>query len=124
VSKGKYYPKGPKQQKAGGGPQDMLKQLQQVQKQMAEAQEQLSEVEVEHSAGGGMVKVVVDGHQNIKSITIDPQVVDPEDVSMLEDLVLAAVTGALEESQKLASEKMDGLAGGLGLPPGLDLPGF
>ena len=102
----------------------MLRQLQQVQKQMAEAQEQLSEVEVEHSAGGGMVKVVVDGHQNIRSITIDPQVVDPEDVSMLEDLVLAAVTGALEESQRLASEKMGGLAGGLGLPPGLDLPGL
>lgn len=123
MSKGKYYPKGPKGPK-GGGPQEMLKQIQQVQKQMAEAQEALADETVEHSSGGGMVKVVVDGHQNIRSIRIDPQVVDPDDVSMLEDLVLAAVTGALEESQKLAADRMGGVTGGLGLPPGLDFPGL
>lgn len=124
MSKGKYYPKAQKGPKGAGGPQEMLKQLQQVQKQMTEVQDELAEATVEHSAGGGMVKVTVDGHQNIKSIIIDPQVVDPEDVAMLEDLVLAAVTGALEESQKLAAEKMGGVAGGLGLPPGLDFPGL
>lgn len=114
MSKGSYHP-GSKSRK--GGPQGgMMKQLQQVQKQMAEAQEALAEETVEHSAGGGMVTVVADGQQNIRSIKIDAQVVDPEDVEMLEDLVLAAVSGALEKSQELAQEKMGGLTGGLGIP--------
>lgn len=113
MSKGRYYPKqkGPK-----GGKTDMMKQLQQVQKQMEEAQEALAEETVEYSAGGGMVKVVADGQQNIKSISIDPQVVDKEDVGMLEDLVLVAINGALEEAGKVAAEKMGGLTGGLGIP--------
>lgn len=123
MSKGKYYPKGPKAQGQKSGPQDMLKQLQQVQTQMAEAQAALAEETVEYTAGGGMVKVVADGQQNIKSISIDPQVVDQEDVSMLEDLVLVAVNGALEASQQLAEEKMGGLAGGLGLG-GPGMPGI
>jgi nucleoid-associated protein EbfC len=113
VSKGKYYPKGQQKPKASG---DMMKQLQQVQRQMEEAQATLADEIVEYSSGGGVVKVVADGHQNIRSITIDPQAVDPEDVSMLEDLVLAAVNGALEEAGKLAAERMGGLAGGLGIP--------
>jgi hypothetical protein len=120
VSKGKYYPKGQKGQKSG--PQDMIKQLQQVQKQMVEAQEALEMETVEYSAGGGMVKVVADGQQNIKSISIDPQVVDPEDVAMLQDLVMVAVNGALEESQRIAAERMGGLAG-LG-PEGFGIPGL
>jgi DNA-binding YbaB/EbfC family protein len=126
MSKGRYYPKSPKGQagKGAGGAQDMLRQLQQVQKQMAEAQEELASATVEHAAGGGMVKVVADGQQNIKSITINPQVVDPDDVAMLEDMVLVAVNGALEAAQRLTDEKMGGLTGGLGLPPGLDLPGI
>jgi nucleoid-associated protein EbfC len=123
VSKGKYYPKGPKAQGPKGGSQDMLKQLQQVQRQMIEAQEALSEETVEHTAGGGMVTVVADGQQNVRSIAIDPQVVDPEDVAMLEDLVLVAVNGALEASRQLAEEKMGGLTGGLG-PGGLGIPGM
>ena len=113
MSKGKYYPKAPKGPK---GAQGMMKQLQQVQKQMAEAQESLAQETVEYSAGGGMVKVVADGQQGIKSINIDPQVVDPEDVGMLEDLVLVAVCGALEKSSALAEERMGGLTGGLGIP--------
>ena len=115
MSKGRYYPKGPKAQGQKSGSQDMLKQLQQVQRQMAEAQEALAEETVEYTAGGGMVKVVADGQQNIKTITIDPQVVDQEDVAMLQDLVLVAVNGALERSRELAEEKMGGLTGGLGL---------
>lgn len=114
MSKGKYYPKAPKGQK--GGPQGMMKQLQQAQKQMAEVQESLARETVEYSAGGGMVKVVADGQQNIKSISIDPQVVDPEEIGMLEDLVLVAVTGALEQSQALADERMGGLTADLGIP--------
>ncbi|MBU4385770.1 MAG: YbaB/EbfC family nucleoid-associated protein [Actinobacteria bacterium] len=114
MSKGKYYPKAPKGPK--GGPQGMMKQFQQVQKQMAEVQESLAQESVEYSAGGGMVKVVADGQQGIKSISIDPQVVDPEDVGMLEDLMLVAVSGALEQSRALAEERMGGLTGGLGIP--------
>lgn len=117
MSRGSYAPKGSK--KKGGNPQQMVKQLQQVQRQMAEAQAALAEEEIEYSAGGGMVKVVVDGQQSIKSIEIDPQVIDPVEKEMLEDLVLAAITGAMEQSQELAQERMGGLAGGLGIPPGL-----
>lgn len=119
MSKGKYYPK-PKGQKAAA-PGDMMKQLQQVQKQMEEAQEALADETVEHTAGGGMVKVVADGHQNIQSITIDREVLDPEDVGMLEDLILVAVNGALEASKDMAAQRMDGITGGLG---GLGLPGL
>ena len=113
MSKGKYYPKAPKGPK---GAQGMMKQLEQVQKQMAKVQESLALETVEYSAGGGMVKVVVDGQQGVKSISIDPQAVDPEDVGMLEDLVLVAVCGALEQSQALAEERMGGVTGGLGIP--------
>lgn len=114
MSKGKYYPKGPKGGKAN--PSEMLKQLAQVQEQMQVAQEALADETVEYAAGGGAVLVVADGHQKVRSITIDPQAVDPEDVSMLEDLVLVAVNGALEKAGQLAEERMSGLAGGLGLP--------
>lgn len=128
MSKGRYYPKGQKQPGGQrGNPQEMMRQLQQVQRQMAEAQEALGEETVEYSAGGGMVRVVADGHQNIKSVTIDPEVLDPDDMAMLEDLVLVAVNGALEESRRVASERMGGLeelTRGLGLPPGLDLGGL
>jgi DNA-binding YbaB/EbfC family protein len=101
----------------------MMKQLQQVQRQMEQAQEALAEETVEYTAGGGMVKVVADGQQNIKSVSIDPQVVDPEDVGMLEDLILVAVNGAMEEAGKLAAERMGGLTGDMGLG-GLGLPGL
>ncbi|MHB8894485.1 MAG: YbaB/EbfC family nucleoid-associated protein [Candidatus Geothermincolia bacterium] len=121
MSKGKYYPKpkGPK-----GSPGDMMKQLQKVQLQMAEAQEALGDETVEHAAGGGMVKVVADGHQRIRSISIDPEVLDPEDVGMLEDLILVAVNGAIDASQELANQKMEGLTGGLGGLGGLGIPGM
>jgi len=116
LSKGRYVPKGRPQKPGGGNPQEMMKQLQAVQRQMEEAQDALADETVEHSAGGGVVKAVADGQQRIRSVTIDPQVVDPEDVGMLEDLVLAAVNGALEDSRALAEERMGGLTGGLGLP--------
>lgn len=119
MSKGRYYPKPPKGQK--GSPQGMMKQLEQVQKQLEQAQEALGEETVEYTTGGGMVRVVADGQQRIKSIAIDPEAVDPEDASMLEDMILVAVNGALEKSQELASERMGGLTGGLDIPglPGL-----
>ncbi len=111
-------PKGPRTPKGGAGG-DMMAQMQALQEQMAQAQDALADETVEASVGGGMVKVVANGQQDILSIAIQPEVVDPDDVEMLEDLILSAVSEALELSRKLAEERMGGLTSGLGLPPGL-----
>jgi DNA-binding YbaB/EbfC family protein len=94
----------------------MMKQVQEMQKQMAKAQEELAGEKVEASAGGGMVKVTVTGDLQITSIKVDPSAVDPDDVEMLEDMILAAVNEALRSAQDLASKKMGGLTGGLNIP--------
>ena len=96
---------------------NMLAQLQALQEEMAKQQALLAEETVEVSAGGGMVTVVATGQQEIVSISIQPEVVDPEDVEMLEDMVLSAVNQALERSRQLAEERLGGLTAGL--PPGL-----
>jgi DNA-binding YbaB/EbfC family protein len=101
--------------------QQLLKQAQKMQQDMMQAQEALKDETVEASAGGGMVKVTVTGDQEIKSITIDPQAVDPEDVELLQDMVLAAVNEGLRSAQELAASKMGGITGGLG---GMGLPGL
>src|SRR3954470_23916872 len=93
----------------------MMKQVQQMQADMAKAQEQLKDEIVEASAGGGMVTVKVSGDLEIKEIRIDPDAVDPEDVEMLQDMVLAACNEALRAAQELAATKMGGLTGGLDL---------
>jgi DNA-binding YbaB/EbfC family protein len=105
----------------------ILKQAQKMQEDMLAAQESLKDETVEAAAGGGMVTVTASGDLQIKSITIDPEAVDPEDVEMLQDTVLAAVNGALNAAQELAASKMGGIAGGLGGPGGLGglgLPGM
>jgi len=94
----------------------MMKQVQDMQKQMVKAQEELATLEVEASAGGGMVTVKVSGDLKINSIKIDPGAVDADDVEMLEDMVLAAVNEALRSAQELASGKMNGVTGGLNIP--------
>ena len=99
--------------------QQLLKQAQKMQQDMLEAQEALKNEVVEASAGGGMVTVKVTGDLNVKSITIDADAVDPDDVEMLQDMVLAAVNEGLRSAQELASAKLGGIAGGLG---GLGLP--
>jgi DNA-binding YbaB/EbfC family protein len=101
----------------------MMKQVQQMQADMAKAQEQLKEEVVEASAGGGMVTVKVSGDLEIKEIKIDPDAVDPEDVELLQDMVLAATNEALRSAQELANRKLGGLTGGLDLG-GLGLPGL
>jgi DNA-binding YbaB/EbfC family protein len=107
--------------------QQMLKQVQKMQADMMAAQEQLKNETVEASAGGGMVKVKVSGDLEIKDVVIDPAAVDPEDVELLQDLVLAATNEALRAAQELAATKMGGLTGGLDLGsmglPGLGGPG-
>lgn len=93
-----------------------LRQAQQLQAQLAKAQEELVNLTLEATAGGGAIKVTVDGQQNIKSIKISPEVVSKEDVELLEDMVLAGVSEALEKSRQVAQEKLGGLTGGLKLP--------
>lgn len=97
----------------------MLAQIQQLQQEMEAAQASLADETVEVSVGGGVVSVVASGQQEIRAITIKPEVVDPDDVEMLQDLILSAVNEALKQSQQLASQRMGGLTQGLNLPPGL-----
>lgn len=97
----------------------MMKQAQQMQKKMGEMQAELAEKEFEASVGGGKVTVVANGAGDVVSIKIDPAVVDPEDVEMLEDLVLSGVKQAIEQGKAVNQEEMGKLTAGLGLPPGL-----
>ena len=94
----------------------MMQQIQQMQQEMMKAQEQLADETVEVTAGGGMVTIVITGHQRIQSITLKPEVVDPDDLEMLQDLLVAAVNQAVEQSQAMAAERLEGLTGGLNLP--------
>jgi len=102
--------------KPRGGQPDMMRQVQKLQEEMLKAQEALGEEMITVTAGGGAISVVMTGQQEIQSISIAPEVVDPEDVEMLEDLVTAAVNEALERSQELAAERMGALTGGLSIP--------
>lgn len=95
---------------------NMMKQAQKLQKKMLQTQEELATKTVEASAGGGMVKVVANGAQKIESIFLEKEVVDPEDVEMLQDLVMAAVNDALNKSQEMVSAEMSKLTGGLNIP--------
>jgi DNA-binding YbaB/EbfC family protein len=101
--------------------QALMKQAQKMQRQMAEAQEVLAAAEVTGTSGGGLVTATVTGSGEVKSVKIDPKVVDPEDVETLEDLVVAALLDAAQAAQALAADKMGPLTGGMG---GLGLPGF
>jgi DNA-binding YbaB/EbfC family protein len=94
----------------------MMKQAQKMQAQILKIQEEMAERTVEASSGGGMVTVTANGKQEILSIRIDPEVVDPEDVDMLQDLVVAAVNEALKKAQEMVSEEMAKVTGGLQLP--------
>jgi DNA-binding YbaB/EbfC family protein len=100
----------------GGAKGGLAGQLQAMQQQMLEAQEALADKTVEISSGGGAVTVVITGHQKLQSITIDPEVVDPEDVEMLQDLIIAAINEAVEASQNLAADEMGSITGGLNIP--------
>jgi DNA-binding YbaB/EbfC family protein len=94
----------------------MMQQAQRLQAQLLKAQEELANLTVEASSGGGAVTVVMSGQQKIVSVKISPEVVDPNDVEMLEDMVLSAVSEALAKSQEAAAKMMGGLTGGLKIP--------
>lgn len=100
-----------------------MQQVKALQDKMAKMQEELATRTVESSAGGGMVSVVVSGRQEVVNIKIEPQVVDPEDIEMLQDLIVAAVNDAMRKSQELAASEMAKIAGGLNIP-GLKIPGL
>ncbi len=100
---------------------NLMKQAQELQSKMAKLQEELESRTLEASAGGGMVTVVVNGRQEVLSIKIDPEVIDPQDVEMLQDLVLAAVNDGLARAKDMVNQEMGNLTKGLNLPniPGL-----
>lgn len=105
-----------------GGMGGMMQQLQQMQADMAKAQEELEDETVEVSVGGGAIKIVITGHQRFQSIEINPDVIDTDDeewVGDLQDLLLAAMNQAVEQSQTMAADKMEKITGGLGNMPGL-----
>jgi hypothetical protein len=97
-----------------GGRPDMRSQIQKLQEQMQKTQEALGEETVSTTAGGGAVQVVMTGDQRVKSVTIDPEALAPEDVEILQDMIVAAVNEAIERSQAIAAERMGALTGGLG----------
>lgn len=93
-----------------------MQMMRKMQRQMEKIQKELEETRIETSAGGGLVKVVINGQQDIESISISPDAVDPDDVELLEDLVLAAVNDAVGESRSVAARKMSALTGGMKIP--------
>jgi hypothetical protein len=96
--------------------QKFIRQAQELQNRLAKAQEELANTIIEGTSGGGAIKVTVNGQQEIQAIKISPDVVNPQEVDMLEDLVLSAVRDAMVKAQELASKKMGGLTGGLKIP--------
>ena len=98
----------------GGNMQQLMRQAQKLQQQMAEAQEALDAAEYEAASGGGMVSVKVSGKRELTSITIDPQVVDPDDIEMLQDLIMAAVNEALRKGEEVRENTMSRMAPGMG----------
>ncbi|KUP03893.1 nucleoid-associated protein [Bacillus coahuilensis m2-6] len=99
-----------------GNMQNMMKQMQKMQKKMAEAQEELGEKRLEGTAGGGMVTVIVSGHKEVLEVNIKEEVVDPEDIDMLQDLVLAATNEALKKADELTSSTMGKFTQGMNIP--------
>lgn len=94
----------------------LMQQAQKLQSKLAQAQEELSNITVEASSGGGAVKVTMNGQQKIQSVKISPEVINSDDVELLEDLVLTAVSKAIAKSQEIAAEHLGGLTGGLKIP--------
>lgn len=100
----------------GGSQQQMMQQVQKLQQEMMKAQEELGEETVEVTVGGGVVKVVMTGHQKLQTVEVDPDVLDPDDVEMLQDLIMAAVNEAVDKSQEMAADRMSAFTGGLNIP--------
>ncbi len=102
----------------------IAKMAQQMQTQMAQAQQELAEATLEATAGGGAVRIVITGAQEVRSVEIDPSAVDPDEVEMLQDLVMTAINEAIGRSKELERERMGKIAGGMGIPGMPGLPGL
>ena len=113
MSKGKRMPMG---MPGGGNMNNMMKQVQKMQKQMEDMQAEIAEREVEASSGGGAVSVKVTGKKTLQKITIDPEVVDKDDVEMLEDMIVAAVNEAFRKADEMMEQEMKKLTGGVNIP--------
>jgi nucleoid-associated protein EbfC len=100
----------------GGNPNQLAKQMQQMQARLAKIQEELGEETVEASVGGGVVTIVTTGHQHVESVKIDPEALDPEDVETIQDLMVAAFNEALKKSQELAAQRLGAVTGGMKIP--------
>ena len=108
--RGRPKPKKNKKPSAGG----LMNQMQQMQEQMADAQSALEKETLTVTAGGGAISIVITGHQRIESIAVDPELLTPDDAEMLQDMLVAGVNAAIEQSQAMAAERMEGITGGLG----------
>ena len=101
---------------------NMMKQAQDLQKKMAEAQKKVESLEAEGTSGGGLIKIIIDGKNNVKSIKIDESLISKDDIEILEDLILAAFNDGKEKIQKRITDEMSSITGGLQLPPGFKMP--
>ena len=121
MGKGMRAGKKPKNKPSGGDMQKQLRQLQQMQAEMEQTQAELAEREITTTAGGGAIEVTVNGNKEITKLVIDKDVVDPDDVEMLQDLVMAAVNEAMRQVEELVESEMNKITGGFG---GMGIPGF
>ena len=120
MAKRSYKPRAKKKKPKAPSPNNLMAQMQKMQEDMAVAQKELENQTVTVTAGGGAISIVITGHQRVQSIAIEPELLDPEDVEMLQDMLVAAVNSAIEQSQALAAERMEGVTGGAGMGGGLD----
>ena len=121
MGKGMRAGKKPKTRTGGGNMQKQLKQLQAMQAEMERTQEELAQREITTTAGGGAIEVTINGNKEIAKLTIDKDVVDPDDIEMLQDLVMAAVNEAIRQMEELTESEMNKITGGFG---GMGIPGF
>lgn len=113
MSKRSFRPK-PSKKSPKMNPGNMMAQMQQMQQQMAETQEALANETMTVTAGGGAITIEITGHQRLKSIAIDKDLLDPEEAEMLQDMLVAGVNAAIEQSQAMAAERMEGVTGNMG----------
>lgn len=101
---------------------DMFKQAQELQKKMTEAQDKLDDITIEGSSGAGMVKVIMSAKGEVKSIVIDPSIIKPEEIDILQDLIVSAVNDAKQKAEEASAQEMEKLTGGFSLPAGFKMP--
>lgn len=116
---GKGMRAGKKPKKSGGNMQKQMAQMQALQQQMDQVQGEIDEMEATASSGGGAVTVTVTGKKEIKAIKLEPEIVDPDDIEMLQDLIMTATNEALRQMEEISRTEMEKLTAGLGLPPGM-----